>query len=116
MRHALVVDDRTDNLSLMRALLEAYSFTVDEARNGAEALEIARRETPELVISDLMMPVMNGWEFLEAQKGDVTLATIPVVVVSAFNDKGGTVGGAAGFIKKPVELESLLRVVQRYCQ
>ena len=64
MTHVLVVDDKPENLYLLRALLQGYDCTVDEARHGAEALVKARQTPPDLVISDLLMPVMDGYTLL----------------------------------------------------
>ncbi|MHB0968950.1 MAG: two-component system response regulator [Thermoanaerobaculia bacterium] len=116
MRRALVVDDRIDNLSLMRALLEAYSFEVDDARNGVEALEIARREKPELVISDLMMPVMDGYSLLREWRGDAALRDIPFIVYTATytepkDEKLAMELGADAFILKPAEPEAFMQRV-----
>jgi CheY-like chemotaxis protein len=62
-----------------------------------------------------MMPVMNGWEFLQAQKTNSVFATIPVVVVSAVAEKARDLDSSS-FVKKPVDLDSLLRLVKEYCE
>ncbi|MFZ2493870.1 MAG: EAL domain-containing protein [Thermoanaerobaculia bacterium] len=116
MRHALVVDDRTENLWLLRALLEAYSFTVDEARNGVEALEKARQVKPALVISDLMMPVMDGYTLLREWRRDPTLCEVPFIVYTATytqpkDEKLALDLGADAFIVKPAEPEIFMRRV-----
>jgi CheY-like chemotaxis protein len=72
------------------------------------------QEHPCLILLDLMMPIMNGWEFLEAQQATEVLASIPVVVVSAAGDKARS-AKAHGFIKKPIEVEGLLKMIKRYC-
>ena len=64
MIRLLVVDDRDDNLYLLRALLEGNGYHVETARHGAEALVRARQEAPDLVVSDLLMPVMDGFTLL----------------------------------------------------
>ena len=86
------------------------------ARDGQEALDyLNSHPRPSLILLDLNMPVMNGWEFRRRQKADPRLADIPVVVVSAINDlaEGGDRMDAAGHLTKPVDLRTLLGVVGR---
>ena len=73
MSHILIVDDLPQNLYLLRALLQGYGYAVKEAVNGAEALIKAREDVPDLVISDLLMPVMDGYTFLRQWKADERL-------------------------------------------
>lgn len=115
-RKILIIEDDHDIRETYRQLLELEGYEVVTASNGKEGLELLKRMgRPSLILLDLMMPVMNGWEFLAAQKGDQALANIPVVVVTAAGkDKEKSVE-AAGYIKKPVELQSLLDTVKQYC-
>jgi CheY-like chemotaxis protein len=114
-KDVLVVEDDKDIRETLQQVLELEGYRVTTATNGKEGLESLKGiDRPCVILLDLMMPVMNGWEFLEAHRTDTTLATIPVVVVSAAGDKAKS-APAAGFIKKPVDLESLLNVVRRYC-
>ncbi|MCM2323081.1 MAG: response regulator [Oligoflexia bacterium] len=112
----LIVEDDLDIRETFRQLLELEGYCVLTASNGKEGLEVLQGpQRPSMVLLDLMMPVMNGWEFLEAQRALPEYSKIPVVVVTAAGkDKEKTVG-AAGFIKKPIELDVLLSVVKRYC-
>jgi CheY-like chemotaxis protein len=114
--HILVVeDDESIRFSLAETLrLEGYA--VSEAEHGRAALErIGDVAQPpiSLILLDLMMPVMNGWEFLEARKGDDRLSAIPVVVISAAGRRPPDVGHEA-YLRKPVELEELLNVVRQH--
>jgi diguanylate cyclase (GGDEF)-like protein/PAS domain S-box-containing protein len=116
MRRALVVDDRTENLLLLRTLLEAYAFSVEEASNGAEALEAARRQKPELIISDLLMPVMDGYTLLRKWKADASLCDVPFIIYTATytgpkDEKLALDLGADAFIVKPAEPELFMRRV-----
>ncbi len=82
----LVVDDDEDIRFSLCDVLEDLDFRSTPARNGQEALELLRdpsRPPPSLILLDLMMPVMNGWQFLEARAQDLQLAAIPVVVMTA---------------------------------
>jgi CheY-like chemotaxis protein len=116
----LVVEDDADIRDTLRELLNLEGYQTLTASNGKEGLDLLRKvDHPCLILLDLMMPIMNGWEFLEAieeGKGD-TLTTIPIVIVSAAGDAARNVKDkAAGFIKKPVDLDRLIQTVNRYCQ
>jgi threonine synthase len=80
----LIVDDTEEARRLIRRILQAQgNYTLHEAANGRQALEIARKELPDLVILDLMMPEMDGFAVLDALKADPATAPIPVIVVTA---------------------------------
>jgi threonine synthase len=82
--HVLVVDDREDARRLIRRILQAQgNYTISEAENGQLAIDVARRELPDLVILDLMMPEVDGFDVLDALKADPNTAPIPVIVVTA---------------------------------
>jgi CheY-like chemotaxis protein len=104
---ALVVDDERDLRENIAELLELEGWTTCTATNGREALEILGTQRPMVVLADLMMPVMNGWQLVEAMKRDDALRTIPVIVVSAHPDppQGVTV------VPKPFRVEQLLAMV-----
>jgi DNA-binding response OmpR family regulator len=79
----LVVDDEEGIRVLCRVNLELGGFTVFEAGDGAEAIGIARKERPDVIFLDLMMPVMDGWDTLAALRADTATAEIPVVLLTA---------------------------------
>jgi len=115
----LVVEDDVAVREALAAFLEGAGYRVVEAGDGAEALRRLRVASAEvgLILLDLMMPVMSGWEFRAEQSKDPALAAIPVVVVTAditAADKAAAVG-AAGCLLKPIELPELLDLVERYC-
>ena len=115
-RKVMVVEDDRDIRETFRQLLEIEGYEVIVASNGKEALDLLKRtSSPCVILLDLMMPVMNGWEFLAAQKGDQQLAGIPVVVITAGGkDKDNTLD-TAGYMQKPIELQSLLDTVKQFC-
>jgi CheY-like chemotaxis protein len=113
----LVVDDDFALREAICAALEGEGFSVVSAGNGREALEILRHEDhPCLVLLDLMMPVMNGWEFRAEQRQDPKLASIPVVVLSAFSRATDEeLRDVKRFLRKPVSLTELLEAIRPYC-
>ncbi len=116
-RSILVVEDEADiRLSLQEAL-EWEGYRVFAASNGREALaRLPNMPSPCLILLDLMMPVMNGWEFAAAVREDDILATIPIVVVTAFaHEVQRRTIGEREVVCKPIDLDLLLRLVTRYC-
>jgi CheY-like chemotaxis protein len=114
----LVVDDDYAVLDAFKDVLEDEGYEVSLAANGLEALkELRRGDRPCVILLDLMMPVMNGWEFRHEQLQDQTLAAIPTVIVTAHNrpDESARELGAASCIRKPVKPEQLLSTVGKYC-
>jgi CheY-like chemotaxis protein len=112
----LVVEDDDDIRATLEDVLAGDGYAVSGAANGREALALLETlARPCLILLDLMMPVMNGREFLAALRADDALAPIPVVIVSAWPDEARATKGAQGFVKKPVELDVLRRVVHAYC-
>lgn len=116
-RHVLVVDDDRDIRETLQELLEQEGYDVETARDGAEALKLARRERPALILLDLYMPVMDGLEFRRVQLEDADLADIPVIVVSAAAGMEDHVHhlGVAGYLEKPLQIEKLFEAMTRYC-
>ena len=110
----LVVDDEADSRLLMSHYLEEFGCSILTAPDALEGIETARRERPDLITLDLMMPGMNGWDALKALKKDPELRDIPVVVVSILAGEGRSrLLGAVDLVTKPVEREDLLRVLWR---
>ena len=111
----LIVDDIPVNIILLKTMLTRTNVGILTATNGEEALETVRKSKPDLMLLDIQMPVMNGWEVLKAINDDPELKGIPVIVVSAFTSPEDIEQsmrlGAAGFIKKPVIMDILLSSV-----
>jgi two-component system, OmpR family, response regulator CpxR len=105
----LVVDDDQAIREVIAEVLRDEGYEVLCAENGLQALrELHKEHHPDLVLLDLMMPVMSGWEVLEELQADAELSRIPVVVVSAMNAPG-----ACEHLAKPIDLERLLATVVR---
>jgi CheY-like chemotaxis protein len=109
----LLVEDDQDIREAVSAVLEAEGYTVLTAGNGEEALAILERGQPCVVLLDLMMPVMSGWDFMDVVKKNQRLVEIPVVVVSAYSEKKAE--GVRRVLKKPLDVNQLLAAVADYC-
>jgi DNA-binding response OmpR family regulator len=115
-RTVLVVDDEPDVLLLCRVNLEFEGYEVIEAADGEQAMQQARTHRPDVVLLDVMMPKMDGWQVLAAIKADRDLAEIPVVMLTAkVQDQDQIRGwsqGAADYITKPFSPLALSQVLQ----
>jgi two-component system chemotaxis response regulator CheY len=111
----LVVDDDPDILEALSEILEAEGFEIRRARNGKEALERLEPDPPRLILLDLMMPVMDGWEFAQRMRQRPVFSSIPIIVLSADRNVGPKAQdiGAVGHLAKPFELNDLLEMVRR---
>ncbi|NEO87130.1 MAG: response regulator [Spirulina sp. SIO3F2] len=119
-RDVLVVDDRWENRSVVVGLLEPLGFEIAEAENGRKAWEKIQQSQPDLVITDLMMPEMNGYELLCAIRTFETRKTIVTIASSASifesNQQEAIDAGANVFLPKPVQADQLLSAIQEYLQ
>jgi CheY-like chemotaxis protein len=109
----LLVEDDRDIRDAVSAVLEAEGYTVLTAGNGQEALAILERGLPCVVLLDLMMPIMNGWDFMAEVKKRRGLDDLPVVVVSAYSERKAE--GVRRVLKKPLDVSQLLTAVADYC-
>ena len=111
----LVVEDDEDAREAMVALLKMKGYHAVPAGNGREALDyLDQAPAPDLIILDLWMPVMDGWQFRSEQTRNPRLAHIPVIVVTALSDRADV--DANEVIIKPVDVDRLLNTVDRYCR
>jgi len=112
----LVVDDEAPIRELCRVNLELAGFDVDEAADGVQALEAVRRRRPDVVLLDLMMPNMDGWETLQRLKSDDETAAIPVILLTARSSEDdqmrGWTGGILEFVPKPFNPQALATAVR----
>jgi len=113
----LIVEDDSDLREMMAQLLTVEGFQAATASNGLAALEYLHRSDspPDLILLDLMMPVMDGWQLRQALERDPELAPVPVVVLSALDRPHAGQLGASAFLKKPLDFDRLLELVRRYC-
>jgi CheY-like chemotaxis protein len=103
----LIVDDSTTNLQLMEYLMRSFGYQVTCVRNAAEALTQVRQDTYELVLTDIQMAGMDGYEFLRRLKGEGGAASLPVIAVTALAMAGdrerALLAGFDGYITKPID-------------
>lgn len=114
----LVVDDDLAIRSMLETMLEEEGYKVVLAANGQEALEYIRRQRPALVLLDLMMPIMNGWQFLETVSTLPEFKDLPVLLLSASREIISTAHSSRvkGYLPKPFELDRLLHSVEHNLQ
>jgi DNA-binding response OmpR family regulator len=110
----LVIEDDRRSADLLRVYLEDAGYAVTTAADGYEGVDAARRRTPSVVLLDLGLPGISGWEVLAQLKGDAATAGVPVVIVSMLDEHGaGFALGAAEYLVKPVSQDALLDAMQR---
>ena len=114
--YILVVDDDESMRELLRLHLTAAGYDVEVAEDAIAAGYRVLKTPPELIISDINMPHMDGFEFIAALKADKTLPSIPVIFLTSFEegDQRGKDLGAVGYVTKPVMADKLLRLVARH--
>ena len=116
MKTILVVEDETDILETLVDLFDLEGYAVYSAQNGAAALKLARQHHPDLIVSDVMMPQMDGFEMFAALRRDTTTSGIPVVFLTALIDNSdaqrGIAMGVNAYLTKPFTNQDLLDVVR----
>jgi two-component system cell cycle response regulator DivK len=114
----LIVEDNELNMKLFHDLLAAHGYTTIQTRNGLEALELARRHRPALILMDIQLPEVSGLEVTKWIKEDDELRTLPVVAITAFAMKGDEErirsGGCEAYISKPISVSGFLETVHRF--
>ncbi len=118
MKKALIVDDIKDNLYLLESLLKAYGYKTVSANNGAEALGLALKDPPDIIIADILMPVMDGYTLCREWKKDESLKNIPFVFYTATythpkDEEFALNLGAEKFIIKPQEPEDFIAIIEQ---
>ena len=114
----LIVEDNELNMKLFHDLLVAHGYATIQTRNGLEALALARRHRPALILMDIQLPEISGLEVTKWIKEDDELRDIPIVAVTAFAMKGDEErirsGGCEAYISKPISVSAFLETVQRF--
>ena len=117
-RSVVCIEDESEMIDLIRLILGRRGFELTGATGGAEGLEAVRRIKPDLVLLDLMMPGMDGWEVYQQMKADEELKHIPVIIVTAKAEGidevlAKQVAKVDDYIKKPFSLQELVQSVER---
>jgi CheY-like chemotaxis protein len=116
--HILVVEDETDLADVLVFLLRGEGYQVQHAANASEALEMLTQRSPDLVVTDVMMPILDGCGLLETMQGDDQLRAVPVVVVSSLAESRvrELCGELFTFLSKPFRAHEMLAIVEELLQ
>ena len=113
----LIVEDDVELRDMMAQWLTLEGFVAASVSNGREALEyLGRGHRPDVILLDLMMPVMDGWEFRRRQQANPAMAQVPVIVLSALDHVRTAEVSAEAILKKPLDFDRLLELVRSYCR
>jgi two-component system cell cycle response regulator DivK len=116
----LIVEDNELNMKLFNDLLEAHGYATLKTGLGSEAMELARRHRPDLILMDIQLPEVSGLEVTRWLKADPELRSIPVIAVTAFAMKGDEErireGGCEAYLSKPIAVAKFLATVRSFLE
>ncbi len=114
----LIVDDDPKNLELFGDLLRVVGYMIIEATDGMQGIELARTKQPDLILMDINMPIMDGYEAIRILKGDTNTRNIPVIALTSYAMKGDKerilAMGCDGYIAKPIDVDDFLERVAAF--
>ncbi|AGB70815.1 cell division response regulator DivK [Rhizobium tropici CIAT 899] len=117
-KQVMIVEDNELNMKLFRDLIEASGYTTIQTRNGMEALDLARKHRPDLILMDIQLPEVSGLEVTKWLKEDDDLHMIPVIAVTAFAMKGDEErirqGGCEAYVSKPISVPKFIETIKTY--
>ncbi|MEN6368674.1 MAG: response regulator [Thermotogota bacterium] len=117
-RKALIIEDNEQNLYLMSYLLTRHEFEVVTACDGREGIETARRENPDIILLDIQLPGMTGYDVAREMRRDPRLAPVPMVAVTSYAMPGDRelvlAAGCTGYIEKPINPETFITQIEVY--
>jgi two-component system cell cycle response regulator DivK len=117
-KKVLVIEDNSQNLYLITFILEKNGYTVVSARNGPEGIEVARQQNPELILLDIQLPVMNGYEVAQRLRQTEESKSIPIVAVTSYAMVGdrekALESGCTGYIEKPINPATFIHDIEAY--
>ncbi len=118
MKRILVVEDQEDNMQILRDLLMSADYEMIEAQNGERALEAVAKQCPDLILMDIQLPIMDGYEATRRIKADPTFRSIPIIAVTSHALSGGEekarAAGCDDFVAKPYSPRQLLAKIRQY--
>jgi two-component system, cell cycle response regulator DivK len=116
-RRVLLVEDNLHNRRIFAGVLTHYGYEVREAVNGAEAVELAKASPPDIILMDLSLPVMDGWEATRQLKEIPELRQVPIIALTAHamagDDERALASGCDGYLTKPISPKRVVAEVQR---
>ncbi|HJZ30646.1 MAG TPA: response regulator [Hyphomicrobiaceae bacterium] len=114
----LIVEDQEDNRAILRDLLSTSGYELIEATNGEEGVALAESKRPDLILMDVQLPIMDGYEATRRIKGNVELKSIPVIAVTSYALSGdeakAQAAGCDGYVAKPFSPRQLLAKIREY--
>jgi len=117
-RTVLVVEDQEDNRQILRDLLGSAGYEMLEAENGADALTAVAKKRPDLILMDIQLPVMDGYETTRRLKADPATSGIPIIVVTSYalsgDESKARAAGCDGYVTKPYSPRALLAKIREY--
>jgi two-component system, cell cycle response regulator DivK len=117
-RCILVVEDQEDNRQILRDLLTSSGYELVEAEDGEKALAMAERQRPDLILMDVQIPVIDGYEVTRRLKADPVLRDIPIIVVTSYalsgDESKARAAGCNGYVSKPYSTRQLLAKIREY--
>ena len=118
MKRVLVVDDNEANIHLIRFILQKNGFEVIEARNGAEGVELAVQEKPDLVLMDIQLPDIDGLEATKKIRASEANGNIPIIALTSYAMPGDRerliAAGCTGYISKPIDVKAFIIEIEKY--
>jgi two-component system cell cycle response regulator DivK len=114
----LVVEDQEDNRRILRDLLTTSGYELVEAEDGEQALAMAERQRPDLILMDVQIPVFDGYEVTRRLKANPALRDIPIIVVTSYalsgDESKARAAGCNGYVSKPYSTRQLLAKIREY--
>lgn len=114
----LIVEDNPINLKVLRDLLMIHGYSTIEAVDGPSGLDMALKHLPNLILLDIQMPEMNGYEVARLLKNDESTMNVPIIAVSSFAMNGeeekALASGCDGYIKKPIDIRLVIAMVKKF--
>jgi two-component system cell cycle response regulator DivK len=117
-KHILVVEDQEDNRRILRDLLLSADYELTEVENGEQALAAVAKQRPDLILMDIQLPIMDGYEATRRLKADPSFAAIPIIAVTSYALSGdeakARAAGCDDFVPKPFSPRQLLAMIRKY--